>query len=145
MRRYKVTRDMRNKEVTLKTLMGATREYNEKKGFTSYYFDTWNEEAHDIFTRCMNDDTLVPTMVYSDITKTWKEDEELLGNLINASHGNYYICLSNVKAKELYYFLFDTIEETEIAWDYYAKHSRAIYVGMFDEGPNAYYNKKRGE
>lgn len=145
MRRYKVTRDMKDKETTLKTLKGATREYNEKEGLTSYYFDTWNEEAHDIFTRCMNDDTVVPSMVYSDVTKAWKEDEERMGNLIDASHGNYYICLSNHKTKELYYFLFDTIDETEIAWDYYVKHGRSIYVNVYDEGLKVDVYKKRGE
>ena len=144
MKRYRVTRDMKDKEATLKTLQGFTREYYEEQGHTCYYFDTWNEEAHSIFTRCMNDDTLIPSLVQS-ADGSWKEDEKCLSNLINATHGNYYMCLSNIKTKEQYYFLFDTIEETEIAWDYYAKHSKAVYVGMFDEGPNAYYNKKRGE
>ena len=144
MKRYNVTRDMINKEATLKTLQGATREYHEEQGHTCYYYDTWCEEAHYTFTRCMNDNTLVPSLVQG-IDGKWKEDEKCLSNLINASHGNYYICLSNVKTKEMFYFLFDTIDETEIAWDYYAKHTRAHYIGMFDEGPNAYYNKKRGE
>ena len=63
MKRYNVTRDMINKEATLKTLQGATREYHEEQGHTCYYYDTWCEEAHYTFTRCMNDNTLVPSLV----------------------------------------------------------------------------------
>ena len=144
MKRYKVTRDMKDKEATLKTLKGFTREYHEGQGHTCYYFDTWNEEAHDIFTRCVNDDTVLPLLVQG-VDGKWKESEEHFGNLINFSHGNYYICISNVKTLEMFYFLFDTIEETEIAWDYYVKYGRSIYVAVYDEELKACFYRKRGE
>ena len=128
MKRYAVTRDTINKEATLKTLQGATREYHEKQGHACYFFENWCEEAHYTFTRCMNDNTVVPYL--KEVNGEWKEDKDNLGNLINVSHGNYYICLSNVKTLEIYYFLFDTIDETEIAWDYYVAHSRQVYKGM---------------